>query len=148
MCSSPIVAIQPSTSHLTFQPDEDLYFTATIQWPCLSIPDHLIQWYFDRTSPNSVASQFPIITKNLTEFSLPSAQLSNGTFVLNFTIEFDGLVRPIFIVSHIDTKPSYIHLKLIEENVTKIVHFIEYPLRLGANEYLNDSQVISSCDRV
>ena len=133
---------------MTFQPDENLYFTATIQWPCPSIPNHLIQWYFDRTSPNSVASQFPIITRNQTEFSLPSAQLSNGTFVLNFTVEFDGLVRPIFVVSHIDTKPSNIHLKLIEQNVTKIVHFIEYPLHLSPIKYMNDSQVISSCYRV
>ena len=141
-CLSPIVAIQPTENHLIFHPNEDLFFTATIQWACPLIPYHRFQWLLVSISSQQFPSAVPIVTKDSVEFYLSSKNLLDDHYLLHFTIDVNGTTRPISFISDIKIKSSNILLKLIEDSATHIDHFIERSLLLNPARYLNEPQVI------
>ena len=123
------------------QPDEDIYVTAIIEWSCAPIPAHRTQWQFEQIS-NSTPSQISITAEDQLVFYVSSKSLSADAFRLSFTMEINVTRQQSFTEFRITRKTSDVRPRLIQNNVTELVHLTKNWLPLNPTLSLNDPQVV------
>ena len=89
----------------------------------------------------------PITTKDQLVFYVSSKNLSTDVFILNLTIEIDGTGRQNSTVFYISKKPSHVRPRLIQNNVTELVHPTKEGLSLNPTLFLNNPQVAAAFSR-